>query len=164
MIRLRRIERVLAFLDGREQQGGVVIAAFLREKTGADQFTIEHQFVRHRLRQPRHRRIGEFDVAGRERAIGFGKTHEHNLALLANCWRFHELDCPVLVGHSRKGFIGKVIGDKDADRLAGTIGVALSLAKQGVQIIRVHDIAPLRQALLLFAATDGVDDEALRQD
>ncbi len=39
--------------------------------------------------------------------IGFGKTHEHNLTLLANCWRLHELGCPVLVGHSRKGFIGK---------------------------------------------------------
>lgn len=92
--------------------------------------------------------------------IGFGKTHQHNLTLLANCWRFHELGCPLLVGHSRKGFIGKVLGDKQADRLAGGIGVSLSLARQGVQIVRVHDVAPTQQALLLFEATGGIDGEA----
>ncbi len=89
--------------------------------------------------------------------IGFGKTHEHNLTLLANCGRFHELSCPVLVGHSRKGFIAKVIGDKLANPVAGTIGVACSLALQGVQIIRVHDVAAVRQALMLFEATAAVD-------
>jgi dihydropteroate synthase len=90
--------------------------------------------------------------------IGFGKTHRHNLDLLAACGRFHELGCPLLVGHSRKGFIGKVLGDQQADRTAGTIGVALSLARQGVQVIRVHDVEPVRQALLLFEATGGLDD------
>jgi len=69
---------------------------------------------------------------------------------------------PVLVGHSRKAFIGKVIGDKEADRVAGTIGVALSLATQGVQIIRVHDVAAVRQALLLFEATGGIDGQAIQ--
>jgi dihydropteroate synthase len=92
--------------------------------------------------------------------IGFGKSHQHNLTLAAHAWRLHELGCPVLVGHSRKAFIGKIIGDKEADRTAGTIGVALSLASQGVQIIRVHDVAPVRQALLLFEATGGLDGEA----
>jgi len=85
--------------------------------------------------------------------VGFGKTHEHNVTLCRNVWRFHELGCPVLVGHSRKGFIGKLIGDKDADRTAGTIGVACALAAQGIQILRVHDVAAVRQALTLFAAT-----------
>jgi len=92
--------------------------------------------------------------------IGFGKTHQHNLTLLANCWRFHELGFPLLVGHSRKGFIGKLLGNKDADRTAGTIGVACSLAKQGVQIIRVHDVRVIREALLLFEGTGGIDGEA----
>jgi dihydropteroate synthase len=87
--------------------------------------------------------------------IGFGKTHQHNLTLLAGCHRFHELGRPLLVGHSRKGFIGKVLGDKATDRTAGTVGVAMSLAAQGVQIIRVHDIKPVREALLLFEATGG---------
>lgn len=88
--------------------------------------------------------------------IGFGKTHEHNLTLLAHCGRYHRLGCPLLVGHSRKGFIGKVLGDKHADRTAGTIGIALALARQGVQIIRVHDVLPVRQALLLFDAVGGI--------
>jgi len=89
--------------------------------------------------------------------IGFGKTAEHNLLLLSNAWRLRELGCPVLVGHSRKAFLGKVLGDSQADRTAGTVGVALSLARQGVQVLRVHDVAPVRQALLLFEATDGLD-------
>jgi dihydropteroate synthase len=93
--------------------------------------------------------------------IGFGKTHQHNLTLMANCWRFHELGCPLLVGHSRKGFIGKVLGDKTSDRLYGTIGGALSLARQGVQVIRVHDVRPVREALLLFQATGGLDGHEL---
>jgi dihydropteroate synthase len=89
--------------------------------------------------------------------IGFGKTHEHNLTLVAHCRRFHELGCPLLVGHSRKGFIGKIIGDKLADRTAGGIGVSLSLANQGVQILRVHDVAPTLHALILYLATGGLD-------
>jgi len=88
--------------------------------------------------------------------IGFGKTHEHNLTLLRECHRFHELGCPLLVGPSRKGFIGKVLGDKTADRLAGTIGVCLALAAQGVQVLRVHDVREVREALMLFEAARGL--------
>ena len=88
--------------------------------------------------------------------IGFGKTHEHNATLMANCHRFHELGQPLLVGHSRKGFIGNVLKNKEADRLCGTLGAALALAAQGVQIIRVHDVRPLREALALFAACGGL--------
>jgi dihydropteroate synthase len=91
--------------------------------------------------------------------IGFGKTHEHNLSLMAGCGRFHDLGCPLLVGHSRKGFIGKVLGDKNTDRTAGTIGGALALARQGVQILRVHDVRPVREALLLFEACGGLDSK-----
>ena len=93
--------------------------------------------------------------------IGFGKTHQHNLTLLAHCHEFHALGCPLLVGHSRKGFIGKVLGDKEADRLAGTIGVATALARQGVQILRVHEVGPVRQALQLFEAVGGIDGSPL---
>lgn len=93
--------------------------------------------------------------------IGFGKTHQHNLTLLADCRRLHALACPLLVGHSRKGFIAKVLDDKLADRTAGTIGVSLALALQGVQILRVHDVAGTRQALRLFAAVGGLDGRPL---
>ncbi len=88
--------------------------------------------------------------------IGFGKTTEHNLQLLRNAWRLHELGCPVLVGHSRKGFINRVAGDRNADPLGGTVGVALALARQGVQVLRVHDVGFIRQALVLFEAAGGL--------
>lgn len=93
--------------------------------------------------------------------IGFGKTHQHNLTLMANCWQFHALGRPLLVGHSRKGFLAKVLGDAEVDRTAATIGSAISLAVQGVQIVRVHDVRPVKDALLAFAATGGVDGEDL---
>jgi dihydropteroate synthase len=94
--------------------------------------------------------------------IGFGKTHQHNLTLMAHCWRFHELGCPLLVGHSRKGFIGKLLGDAARDRSFGTLGGALALAAQGVQIIRVHEVRPVREALLLFEACGGIDGQEAR--
>jgi dihydropteroate synthase len=94
--------------------------------------------------------------------IGFGKTHQHNLTLMAHCERFHELGCPLLVGHSRKGFIGKVLGDKETDRTNGTIGGALALARQGVQVLRVHDVPAVREALLLFEACGGIDGNEAR--
>ena len=89
--------------------------------------------------------------------IGFGKTHQHNLTLMAHCHRFHVLGCPLLVGHSRKGFLAKLLGDKQADRTAATVGGALALAAQGVQVIRVHDVLPVHEALLAFEATGGID-------
>ncbi|MEZ6071361.1 MAG: dihydropteroate synthase [Pirellulales bacterium] len=89
--------------------------------------------------------------------IGFGKTHAHNIALVRHCGKLHELSCPLLVGHSRKGFIGKLIGDKDAERTAGTLGVSLALARIGVQVLRVHDVAATRQALATFVASGGLD-------
>ena len=84
--------------------------------------------------------------------IGFGKTHQHNLALVKNCYRFHALGCPLLVGHSRKAFIRKLLGDQAADTGAGTVGAAIALADQGVQILRVHDVRAVRDALELYRA------------
>lgn len=88
--------------------------------------------------------------------IGFGKTHEHNLELMRSCEQFLDLDCPILVGHSRKGFLGKLLGDSTKDRDAATLGSALSLARQGVQVLRVHEVRHLREALLAFAACGGM--------
>ncbi|WP_254509929.1 dihydropteroate synthase [Anatilimnocola floriformis] len=84
--------------------------------------------------------------------IGFGKTHEHSITLVRNCAGFHQLGCPILVGHSRKGFIGQLLGDKTADRSAGTLGASLALALQGVQIIRLHEIRATREAWQLLRA------------
>ncbi len=88
--------------------------------------------------------------------IGFGKNLRHNLRLLSEARQLHRLGCPVVVGHSRKRFIGQVLRDEEADRTIGTIATALSLASQGIQILRVHDVAEVRQALLLYQATGGL--------
>jgi dihydropteroate synthase len=87
--------------------------------------------------------------------IGFGKTHEHNLELLRHTARFCQLDCPILIGHSRKGFIGKVLGDKTADRDAGTLGVTLAVAAAGADLVRVHNVRLTTEALRLFHACGG---------
>jgi dihydropteroate synthase len=89
--------------------------------------------------------------------IGFGKTREHNIELMRHCYGLHELGCPVLVGHSRKGFLGKLIGDNDGDRVNATVWSSLSLAVQGVQVIRVHDVSLVRDALTVFEATGGYE-------
>ena len=87
--------------------------------------------------------------------IGFGKTHEHNLALLAAAGRFLDLGTSILVGHSRKGFIGKAIERQlgrpatVAERDAGTAAAACRLAAAGIQIVRVHAVGLVRAALAL---------------
>jgi dihydropteroate synthase len=93
--------------------------------------------------------------------IGFGKTHQHNLKLMAHCGRFHELGCPVLIGHSRKGFLAKVLSDKDADRDAATAGAALAAAAQGIQVLRIHNVRLVHEALLAFDACGGIDEREL---
>lgn len=89
--------------------------------------------------------------------IGFGKTLEHNLALLRGVALFHMLGCPVLVGVSRKGFIRKVTGELvAARRFPGSIAAGIEALRQGVQILRVHDIQETRQALDMWLAVTGM--------
>jgi dihydropteroate synthase len=90
--------------------------------------------------------------------IGFGKTHEHNFELVRSARRFLDLPAPILVGHSRKGFIAKAMGSKERDRTAGTIGASLALAASGIPILRVHDVQATRDALAVFAACGGLGD------
>jgi dihydropteroate synthase len=89
--------------------------------------------------------------------IGFGKTPAHNLELLAGLSLFHGLGTALMLGVSRKSFIGAVAGAVDPmERLPGSIAAALSGIMLGVHIIRVHDVAPTRQALTIWeAATKG---------
>ncbi|TCL08630.1 dihydropteroate synthase [Shimia isoporae] len=93
--------------------------------------------------------------------IGFGKTLQHNLDLLGRISLFHSLGCAVLLGASRKRFIG-TIGNAPlaSDRAPGSIAVALEAVAQGVQIVRVHDVAETAQALGLWQAvtTGDIDD------
>lgn len=85
--------------------------------------------------------------------IGFGKTLEHNVTLLRNLSLLHDLGLPVLLGVSRKRFIG-TIGQAEVarDRVAGSVAVAMHGIAQGMQILRVHDTFETRQALRLHAA------------
>ena len=94
--------------------------------------------------------------------IGFGKTQAHNLALLARLSLFHSLGCAILLGVSRKRFIGTIGKAPLADKRApGSIAVALAGIAQGAQIIRVHDVEETRQALSLWqAVTTGDADDA----
>jgi dihydropteroate synthase len=106
-----------------------------------------------------NRRLEEQGVAPEciclDPGIGFGKSHEHNWTLVREVEQFHALQRPLLVGHSRKGFIAKVLGSKDIDRIYGTLGVSMALAAKGVQVLRVHDVAANKQALQLFAESQS---------
>ncbi|WP_299146245.1 dihydropteroate synthase [uncultured Tateyamaria sp.] len=85
--------------------------------------------------------------------IGFGKTLDHNLALLNRLSLFHGLGVRVLLGASRKRFIGTLGGAPDAaNRAPGSVAVALAAIAQGVQIIRAHDVAEHVQAIALWRA------------
>ncbi|MEW6217955.1 MAG: dihydropteroate synthase [Thermodesulfobacteriota bacterium] len=88
--------------------------------------------------------------------IGFGKTVEHNLALLRGLPQLRELGCPVLVGHSRKAFLGKVLGiERPADRDLATAAVSALCAAAGVAVVRVHDVAATAQAVRIARAITG---------
>ncbi|MCV2864941.1 dihydropteroate synthase [Defluviimonas sp. WL0075] len=90
--------------------------------------------------------------------IGFGKNLEHNLALLRGLSLFHGLGCGILLGASRKRFIGTIGGaETAADRGPGTIAVTLAGIAQGVQWHRVHDIGETRQAIRLWQAVTAGD-------
>ncbi len=83
--------------------------------------------------------------------VGFGKLLEHNLAVLANVALYHGLGCPVLLGTSRKSFIGHMTGEAAPKaRLPGSLAAALWGVSQGVQMVRVHDAAETRQALAVW--------------
>jgi dihydropteroate synthase len=85
--------------------------------------------------------------------IGFGKTAEHNLALLAGLETLVALGRPVLVGTSRKSFLGRLTGREVDKRLPGTIATNVLAFERGARIFRVHDVGPVKDALRVAAAT-----------
>jgi dihydropteroate synthase len=85
--------------------------------------------------------------------IGFGKTDVHNLELLGRLHELTELGRPIVIGTSRKSFLGRLTGRPVADRLAATIATNVMACERGARIFRVHDVAPVRDALLITAAT-----------
>jgi len=109
-------------------------------------------------------RIEACEAAGIPRAriavdpgIGFGKTLEHNLALLRGLALFQSLGCPVLLGVSRKSFIGRVTGASDpGNRLSGSLAAAQAGLDAGADILRVHDVAETVQAVAVWKALKGL--------
>ncbi|MEM9060125.1 MAG: dihydropteroate synthase [Pseudomonadota bacterium] len=105
-------------------------------------------------------RISACEMAGipRQRllvdpGIGFGKALEHNLDLLRRLSLFHGLGCGMLLGVSRKGFIRRLSGEKEAARrVPGSIAAALAGLEEGVQMLRVHDVKEMKQALDVWTA------------
>lgn len=121
------------------------------------------------------RRIAACEKAGipRDRlvadpGIGFGKHLHHNVAVLSAMSLYHGLGVPVLLGASRKKLIGQICNvDDPKERVPGSIAAALSSVAQGVQIVRVHDVAATRQAVAVWRAamagremTQGSRDDA----
>lgn len=108
-------------------------------------------------------RVARAEAAGIPRArividpgIGFGKTQAHNLAILRRISLYHALGCPILLGVSRKRFIGTIGGAERAeDRGPGTLALTMMALEQGVQMHRVHDVAGHVQALRLWAAMNN---------
>jgi dihydropteroate synthase len=95
--------------------------------------------------------------------IGFGKTVAHNLELLARLGELAELGRPLVVGTSRKSFLGRLAADAAGEaepvapalRLPGTIATNVLALERGASVFRVHDVAPVRDALAVAAATLG---------
>ncbi|HUT01088.1 MAG TPA: dihydropteroate synthase [Phycisphaerae bacterium] len=111
-------------------------------------------------------RIGAAGAAGVARrrlivdpGIGFGKRLEHNLALLAGVGELASLGTAVLIGPSRKRFLGELTGRRDPrQRLAGTLAACLAARRGGATIFRVHDVAPLREALAVAEAIEPLGE------
>jgi len=87
--------------------------------------------------------------------IGFGKTLEHNLELLRRLGELRDLGRPLVIGTSRKSFLGKIDGSPVDERMGGTIASSVLAAAEGADVLRVHDVAEVRQALAVAAAVLG---------
>jgi dihydropteroate synthase len=90
--------------------------------------------------------------------LGFGKSLAHNLSLLKDLPRIADLGAPVLVGVSRKSFIGRILGKDVHERLHGGLGLAALSVLKGARIIRTHDVAPVVDAIgMVSAVLQGID-------
>jgi dihydropteroate synthase len=90
--------------------------------------------------------------------IGFGKTLEHNLELLRRLDRIATIGLPVVIGTSRKSFLGRLTGREDPhDRVAATVATTVLALERGASVFRVHDVAPTRDALAVATATLRAD-------
>jgi dihydropteroate synthase len=86
--------------------------------------------------------------------IGFGKTTEHNLEILKKLSEFRVLGRPILVGPSRKSFLGKILNLEPKERIFGTVSACVSAVKNGASLVRVHDVKAVSEALKVLEAIE----------
>jgi dihydropteroate synthase len=142
----------------REAGAGVVLM-HMRGNPRTMQADPRYDDVVAEVREYLARRIGDLAEAGVpvgaiavDPGIGFGKTTAHNLALLAGLDVLTALGRPVVVGHSRKRFIGELTGRPADERLAGSLAAAAAAVLKGAHVLRVHDVAQTRDAARVAAA------------
>lgn len=90
--------------------------------------------------------------------IGFGKTVDHNLTLLSRLSEFRRIGCPLLIGPSRKSFIGQVLGLPVEERIEGTAAAVVVGVLNGASIVRVHDVKVMNRVVRMVEALQGVRD------
>ncbi len=109
-----------------------------------------YDFFENRINQIRNKGILHNNII-LDPGIGFGKNLKHNITLINNISIFHSLGFPVMLGVSRKRYIKDISGINDSsERLGGTISSVLYAMSQGVQILRVHDVNEVNQAIKVF--------------
>jgi dihydropteroate synthase len=124
-----------------------------------------YQDVVREVRDELSRRIEALDVAGIPRAriaidpgIGFGKTLEHNRELLRNLDQFANLGCAVVIGTSRKALLGTLTGRPVSERATASVVSSLAAAVRGANVLRVHDVGPMVDAIKVWTALRGWDE------
>lgn len=150
-------------------QSDVALCVMHMQNTPSDmQLKPEYQDVNEAVMEFLQDRVDALTRAGVERdrisidpGFGFGKTLQHNIAMLKNIGRFQQqLQLPVLAGLSRKSMIGAITGKPVEHRMAGSLGGALAAVAQGAKIVRVHDVAETVDALKVWQAMSDQMDAA----
>jgi dihydropteroate synthase len=150
-------------LDAASALGVPVVLMHMRGDPGSMQAAPMYEDVVAEVHRFLAERIFAAEMAGIDKrrividpGFGFGKTLEHNLALLAQLQRFTELGVPVLAGLSRKKTIGELTGrDVPAERIHGSVAAHLLAAQHGARILRVHDVAATVDALKVWQALEA---------
>ncbi len=147
-------------IEAVQQTGAGVVIMHMRGKPRTMQQNPEYDDVVGEVRDFLQQQLERAEAAGIRReqvvldpGIGFGKTLEHNLELLRRLPALETLGCPLLLGVSRKSFIGKVLGTDDLEsRFWPTVALTSHARERGVRIFRVHDVQANREALRMTEA------------
>jgi dihydropteroate synthase len=147
------------------ETGAAVVLMHMQGEPGTMQDAPRYADVVLEVREFLARRVDEVEALGVPRSriavdpgIGFGKTIDHNLEILRNLDRFANLGCAVLIGTSRKGFLGTLTGRPVDQRAAATVASSLAAAVRGADVLRVHDVAATVDAIRVWTAIRGWDE------